>query len=166
MMRHKAIIAGLALAVAGFSPAFALAKARGIDRPVRGALAGTVSLNLQTGVFTGDVTGVVSHLGRSTAHLDGSGAFTPEATFAGTGTLTTVAANGDRLNGTITLTTSPFTSTGHTTTLVETITGGTGRFADASGTLTETSDISTISFDGVTLVSSVEGGPITGHISY
>ena len=53
----------------------------------------------------------------------------------------------------------------HTTTIVMTVTGGTGRFSDASGTLTAITEVSPISFDGVTLVNSVEG-TVTGQISY
>ena len=46
-----------------------------------------------------------------------------------------------------------------------TLTGGTGRFSDVSGTLTVVSEVIPISFDGVTLVNSTEG-TVSGQISY
>ena len=64
------------------------------------------------------------------------GARSADGTFAGSGTATLVAANGDHLTGTITLTQTALPNGQTTTTVVVTITGGTGRFAGASGTLT------------------------------
>jgi hypothetical protein len=43
--------------------------------------------------------------------------------------------------------------------------GGTGRFADASGTLRSTTEVSPISFDEVTLVNSYDG-TVRGRVSY
>ena len=48
-----------------------------------------------------------------------------------------VAANGDRLIGTFTLTATFTPMLSHTATIVGIFTGGTGRFADVSGTVTE-----------------------------
>jgi hypothetical protein len=67
--------------------------------------------------------------------------FTGPDTFNLTLTATWVAANGDEIHTTATGTGSS-TPTGSEVTLVSTITGGTGRFADASGTLTtETTNV-------------------------
>jgi hypothetical protein len=160
MTKHKVTALALVLALAVLSPASALAKPGGTDRPVKGAGSGTISLDPQTGAFTGDAEGVSSHLGKYTVHLEGTGAPTPEANFSGSGTVTIVAANGDRMTGTFTLTT-----TGPTTTVVVTINDGTGRFADASGTLTVICLTSPWSQVGQTLLSEIECR-MTGQISY
>ena len=89
-----------------------------------------------TGAFTGVVPGVSSHLGEVTVQIEGTGAPTSDGSFAGSGTTTIVAANGDELTGTMTLTRRMLPTGRTTTTVAVTITGGTGRFADASGTLT------------------------------
>jgi len=162
-MRKLITLAGLALAVVAISPASAPAKAGGTDRPVKGTISGTVSLNVLTGAFTADGTGVATHLGKYTVSLQGAVAITPEGVF-GSGTGTIVAANGDQMTGTLTLETPGQPGVAHTTTIVMTLTGGTGRFSDASGTLTAITEVSPISFDGVTLVNSVEG-TVTGQIS-
>lgn len=156
-VRKAMTLACLALALAILSPASALAKD---DRPVKGTGSGTISLDPLTGAFTGDATGVSSHLGNYTVHLEGAGAPTPEGTFAGGGTVTIVAANGDRLTGTFTL-----TRTGPSTTVVVKITGGTGRFADASGTLTVICLTGPSSQVGQMLLSTIEC-TMTGQISY
>jgi hypothetical protein len=129
-------LAGLVVALAVLSPALALANAGGTDRPIKGAGTGTISLDPATGAFTGVVPGVSSHLGDITVHIEGVGARTADGTFAGSGTATLVAANGDEVRGSIELTQTALPD-GHTvTTVIVTITGGTGRFANASGTLT------------------------------
>jgi hypothetical protein len=50
--------------------------------------------------------------------------------------------------------------------IVTTVSGGTGRFSDAIGTLTSVTEVSPISFSGGVLVNSVEGTITTGQISY
>jgi hypothetical protein len=118
------------------------------------------------GSYTGDATQVSTCIGKSTVHLDGIGAFTGPDTFVGSGPITLTAANGDELTGTHTLTATGFTpGTAHTTTVVATITGGTGQFAEASGTVTSTAQVTSSSFDGVTLVSTVEY-TATGQLSF
>ena len=69
--------------------------------------------------------------------------FTPTgpSTFTYTGTRTFVAANGDKVFSAITGK-GTFTRTAAHSTETDTITGGTGRFAGASGTYTDT--ISTV----------------------
>ena len=134
--RNVITLAGLVVALAVLSPASALANAGGTDRPIKGAGTGTISLEPATGAFTGVVPGVSSHLGDITVHIEGVGARAADGTFAGSGTATLVAANGDEVTGSITLSQTALPD-GHTvTTVVVTITGGTGRFAGASGTLT------------------------------
>ncbi len=134
--RNAVALAALVLAFAVLSPASAPAKAGGTDRPMEGSGSGTITLDPVTGAFTGVVPGVSSHLGEVTVQIEGTGAPTSDGTFAGSGTTTIVAANGDELTGTMTLTQTVLPTGRTTTTVAVTITGGTGRFADASGTLT------------------------------
>ena len=156
---------GWSLALAVLSPASALANAGGTDRPIKGAGTGTISLDPATGAFTGVVPGVSSHLGDMTVHIEGVGARAADGTFAGSGTATLVAANGDEVTGSITLTQTALPD-GHTvTTVVVTITGGTGRFANASGTLTVICLSGPPSQVGATLLIKAEC-KFTGQISY
>jgi hypothetical protein len=108
----------LVLAVAALGPAAALGAAKGTDRPLSGTNTATVIINLATQTGTVDGTGQLSHFGKFTFHGD--------ITLTGT-TETYVAANGDKMFTTV-------VTTGGAG--VDTITGGTGRFADASGTFT------------------------------
>jgi hypothetical protein len=162
--RKLMMLAGLAVAVVALGPASASANAGGTDRPFMGTVSGTVSLNVLTGAMTGHGEGVATHLGEYTAGLEGTATITPTGVF-GSGTQTTVAANGDELTGTYTLATPGAPGVAHTTTIVTTATGGTGRFSDASGTLTSVVEVSPISFGGGVLVNSAEG-TTTGQISY
>jgi hypothetical protein len=133
------------LAVAGLSPATAQAAAHGTDRPFKGTETVTAVINVVAG--TGNINGTFRY-----AHL-GSGAFHAETTLTPltptithiAGMNTYVAANGDELFTTI-AGTSTVTSTGSEVTIVDTITGGTGRFGDASGTFTVMGPAVTVSF--------------------
>ena len=118
-----------------------------------------------TGSFSGDATGVASHLGRFTASQHGAVAPAPDGHYAGRSTWKITAANGDTLTGTATLDVQGSPAGEHTTTMVSTITGGTGRFDDAKGTFTIVAHVTPISFDGVTAVNRAEG-TIAGRISY
>jgi hypothetical protein len=167
MTIRKAIaLAGLVLTVAILNPASALANPVTTDCPIRASGSGTVTLNVLTVSYTSDATQVSTCIGKSTVHLDGTGAFTGPDTFVGSGPFTLTAANGDELTGTHMLTATGFTpGSAHTTTVVATITGGTGQFAEASGTVTSTAQVTSSSFNGVTLVSTVEY-TATGQISF
>ena len=167
MTTRKAIaLAGLVLALAILSPASALAKRGGTDRPLKATISGTVSLTVGTGAFTSDVTGVSSHLGEYTAHLEGNAAPDPLlGIYVGYGSISWVADNGDELYGTFTLHTDAPPPAPHNTTLEITMKGGTGRFADARGRATSTTHVAPLRFDGMTLLNSVDG-TATGRISY
>ena len=79
----------------------------------------------------GEGAGVISHLGRSTQSI--TGCFSP-ATLTSTGDVTLTAANGDQIHLTVTSTFAPSGPGGNAVvTSIGTITGGTGRFADATG---------------------------------
>ena len=83
---------------------------------------------------TGTDTGEATHLGRFSAVYEDEADL---ATATGTGTFTLTAANGDKLFTTYVGGQTEFVPPNlSTVTLVATITGGTGRFARASGTFT------------------------------
>ncbi len=130
-LRRLIFLSSLVLAVAALSPAAALGAAKGTDRPLKGTVTAATRDNLAT--LTGEVDGtfLFTHLGKGTFHEDITFNFTGYPAFTYTGTGTFVAANGDKLFATVAGTNRPFELT-----LVSTITGGTGRFADASGTFT------------------------------
>lgn len=107
------------------------ASAGGSAVTITGHGTGTIRLDTATGAFTGEESGVSSYLGKYTVHLQGRATLAADGTVTGTGTATIVAANGDQLTGDFTV-----TGNGQTQRVVVTITGGTGRFANATGTLT------------------------------
>ena len=133
---RKAILAtGLVLAITALSATTALAKAGGTDRPVKGTALGVITVPIPSLHIAADESGVLTHLGKYTGHFEGSGEIVGGRTL-GEGTFTMVAANRDELTGTFTLNGALPSGAVHSLTVVLTITGGTGRFADASGTIT------------------------------
>jgi hypothetical protein len=152
------------VAVAVLSLATAQGAAHGTDRALKGKVTTTVIANAATGVATVDGTFQLTHLGNGTLHQDTTTVSFTGNTAVNAGTATYVAANGDKVFTTV-VGTVTFTATGSEARFVDTITGGTGRFADASGTLTRT---------GVAVFVSVVGPIITqsgtataeGRISY
>lgn len=126
-LRRLVFLSGLVLAIAALSPVAALGAAKGgTNRPIKGSGSGTGVASVD-GTYTIDGKGNFSHYGRSTFHVDGvcTNADCTTSTF----TNTIVTANGDKV-------TSSSTSAGTATTFtnLDTTTGGTGRFAGASGT--------------------------------
>jgi hypothetical protein len=174
MSIRKAItLVGLALAVAALSPASSPAAAGGSDRPVKGSVSGIDSIDVSmlpidgTLTLEANVSGVMSHLGRTTAHLKGDGALTPQRTVAASGTATVVAANGDQLTGTFTLA-GPGPSNPpkvHDVAIEITIKGGSGRFSDATGVLNSTQRVTPLGLVG-TILHQTSEGPVSGRISY
>jgi hypothetical protein len=163
-MRRFTIILAL-LAVAAVYPTAALGKANGTDRPVSGKSTSTTTVDLATGTGTSVGVGQLSHLGKSTFTNDfTSFTVTGPDTFSFTLTAIIVAANGDEIFTTATGT-GTLTPTGSESTLVSTITGGTGRFADASGTITSQISSVTVSMVGTTSTSN-DTETHTGRISY
>jgi hypothetical protein len=165
-MTRRAVIGLLGLTLALLSPAPVFADAGGTDRPLRGTLAGLVTLTPTTGSFAGEATGVMSHLGEVTASQAGRIGPTADGHYAGASTWSIVADNGDTLSGTAALTVEGPPAGVHTTTMVATIRAGTGRFADASGSFTYVFHVFPASpFNGVTLTNGLQGTGI-GRISY
>ena len=162
------IAAVLVLVVAALATASALAKAGGTDRPVTGTAVGGFSAEVASLHIATDASGVMSHLGKYTSHFEGTAEIVGGRTL-GEGTFTTVGANGDELTGTFTLNGALPAGEVHTATVVLTVTGGTGRFADASGTITVPLVLTPSCFlepscPGA-LVETLEG-QLTGTISY
>lgn len=158
------VVLGFALAV----PAAALAAAGGANLPLCGSSKGVTSVDISTtpSPTTFVSSGHLSHLGAVTA--TGDELFTPLGLppvipYAITGTETLVAANGDELFGTVNGT--GVNNSGATSgTNAVTITGGTGRFADASGSYTET-----YTGEVTSQIGTIVSGPVTttirGHIN-
>ena len=164
-MRRFTIILAL-LAVAAVSPATALGKAKGTDRPQSGTSTSTTSVDLAAGTGSVAGSGQLSHLGRFTFTNDiTSFTLTGPNTFSLTLTATVVAANGDKVYTTATAT-GTLTATRSEGTQVSTITGGTGRFADASGTLTTGFTNEIVSIVGTTLNTRDIEFSQKGRISY
>lgn len=158
-----AVASGAMIVATGLiSTAEAVPAANGkqVERPYRAFEAGTVQIDLGNCSFQGEgltcpvstqSSGKAKHLGKITVSSEGSltltGAecilldgTTPGQAFKGSGEFVAIAANGDELHGTYENTgcaeggTPPTIGTG----LVgsQTITGGTGRFANATGSTT------------------------------
>jgi hypothetical protein len=145
----------LAVAVVGLIVAPTSAAAcRGKDRPIAGTASGTNAINLAAGTFTSDATGHVSHLGRTSFHIQGTFGFTPPRVTV-SGLMTMTSASGDRLTG-------AFDGSGTTgggtidITATFTVSGGTGRFAHARGLLSGTVHERTLSVVGGVLTNATE----------
>jgi hypothetical protein len=144
-------------------PAAAVAAPGGTDRPVAGTASGTNAISLGTGRFTSDASGLVSHLGRTSFHIEGTFGLTG-AGVSVSGLMTATSASGDSLTG-------PFAGSGTTAAgtidLIATFTpsGGTGRFADASGALSGTIHERILSVTGGVLSNATEFR-FSGTLSY
>ncbi len=135
--RRPTFLASFVLAVAALGATAALGTANNTDRPlkVQGKGTETAVIDLATGLGSGDGRGHLSRLGKVTFHDDIRSLAFDGANVSFVGTATYVAANGDKLFAT-TAATGALTPTGLRITIVDTITGGTGRFAGASGRIT------------------------------
>jgi hypothetical protein len=143
-----AVIAAAALSLASMA-----ASAVAAETPFKGTVNAeeTVMPSPPTASLIRDGSGTATYLGRYTEHI----VMTINLpTLSSTGTATFTAANGDTLTATVV---GQATRTGATTlSIVEvyTITGGTGRFADATGNFTlrstvdQTTGISSGTFSG------------------
>jgi hypothetical protein len=167
-MRKAITFASLILAISILTPASALGKAKGTERPLKFSISATNVINLET--FTDHYAGteIASHAGKGT--IEGNGAFR----FSGFNTLeysdswVFTAANGDKVFGasTGTVTGGPEGLLNSSeSVLVQTITGGTGRFQNASGTVTGTYHLAFISSIGGDFTFS-DNGSGQGSISY
>lgn len=171
-MRARTVVTVMSLlALAVLAPQAAVAKRGGTDSPWKGKGTQTTTFSVASSPFpaTTEGTARLSHLGRSTLSLTFTITLTGPSTFSVAGTATITAANGDQLF-------TNFTGSGEATgafgvgqtsetTAVHTVTGGTGRFADASGTLTATVSSEIVSLVGATATAS-QSFKVRGKISY
>jgi hypothetical protein len=149
MTTNKAIaLAGLVLALAILSPASALADAGGY-RPLKGTGSSTITLNLQNGRVTADGSGFSTHLAHYTVDFAGwarpstvDPPLPPLRKLEAEGEMTLAAQNGDELYGDFHVWTGNFLlGDPHNDTMEIEITGGSGRFEGADGTLKATIQI-------------------------
>ena len=168
-VRKLVILASLLVAFCVVAPAVAGAKRGGTDRPVKGTASGNVTVTLGAPLrLKIDLTGVATHFGKYRAHLEADGRIIGGEVVGG-GTMTVAAANGDQVTGTFTVTGPLPSGDVHATTAVLTITGGTGRFADASGTMTSQNLVTPYCFAGPScpgLLLETLKGRLSGQISY
>lgn len=154
-MRRLSLLAGLALAISILLPGSALAAVGGSDLPVTGSQAGSCVFNLVTLQGHCVTIGPASHFGMSTMEADVQlTGLTSGSSESGTWTLT--VANGDQMFGTETGTLGLGTWVSS---------GGTGRFADASATFFDTSQMTLVSVEGVIGTFAVEV-TVVGRLSY
>jgi hypothetical protein len=165
LARHKirtaarpklAVLAGVVVSLALASPASGAAG--GTDLPIRGTGSGiSVTTFAATpgdpATFVTEDRAKLSHLGDSTLHVVGTSTLTASGVDLA-GTVTIVAANGDEL--TLSFSGSGvMTETGLDATSVGEITGGTGRFEDASGTITHEAELTITDLSPPTVTASV-----------
>lgn len=147
-MRKATMIASLMLAIAILAPASAFGKAKGTERPLKFSVSETNVSDLET--FTNHYTGteIAAHTGKGTIEGDGKFAFSGFNALEYNDTWVFTAPGGDKLFGTSTgtITGGPegLLSTEESV-LNQTITGGTGRFQNASGTIIGTYHLAFIS---------------------
>jgi hypothetical protein len=163
-LRRTILISSLLLAFAALSPVAAQGDTKGTGRPLKGRLTTTVVSDAATGTANVDGTFRLTHLGKGTSHQTTTTVSVAGTTAVNAGTATYVAANGDKLftsvAGRVT-----FTATGSEATFVDTITGGTGRFDDASGTFTRTGVAVRVSVVG-SIITQTGTASARGQISY
>jgi hypothetical protein len=149
------------LALAVVAPGAAVAKRGGTDRPWKVRGSGTMTLNLATFQATAEGTARVSHLGKSSYSSTYTVTLTGGNTFTVAGNQTIVAANGDMLflsfTGSGTFSGAFGVDQTTETSVVWTVIGGTGRFDDASGSLTGTVFTETLSGATASQTSTAKG---------
>jgi len=134
MRRSRMVLVAAALASLVLVPMASAGKG-GTDRPFQATLSGAATYIVPAGcppkclTFTtvGDATGQATHMGRVTMH---STHFPYDLANHLDGSMTLTAANGDKLYGVY-----DFDPLSPVQSVTVTFTGGTGRFADASGTV-------------------------------
>ena len=163
-MRRLAFILALLAVAATFTAGPALGAAKGTDRPARGTSTSTTTVDLVAGTGAVAGSGQLSQVGRFSFTNDVTSFTLTGGTFTFTITAVIVAANGDEIHTTATGT-GTLTATGSESTLVSTVVGGTGRFADASGTTTSRITSVIVSTVGSTITTS-DSEVHEGRISY
>jgi hypothetical protein len=168
MKKIRAVVLVALLAVLGASPALGAQPDSAQWVPLKGTLSGQAQFLPADDCLTGLATtvegarGVASHLGRT---MMSGRHCTPTGDDFGPGEMTLTAANGDALYMTYTGS-APFPAPGTEVivgTTTATITGGTGRFEDATGTVEMVIEIQ---FEGFEDPSWAATWTMTGMINY
>ena len=163
-MRTKGLSWLVALAALAL-PSLSSPVAAGEQVPFRGSLAGvfTITDTFPIAHVSANLTGNATHLGRFTLALphDVNLAATPPAAI---GTFVFIAANGDMVSGTFTGAVASVAPPVVHVTETATITGGTGRFAGATGSFTITRSLVLGSPDPATDLGTTSGS-FDGSIS-
>jgi hypothetical protein len=167
-MRKAITFAGLILVITILAPASALGKTKGTERPLKFTVSETNVVNLET--FTNHYAGteIASHAGKGTIEGNGSFKFSGFNTLAYQDSWVFTAPNGDEVLGTQTGTVTGGPEgllSSSESVLVGTITGGTGRFRNASGTFTATYHLAAISSGEGAVTFSLQGAG-EGSVSY
>ena len=168
-MRQR-IVFGFVVIAASVSVAIATPAGAATTRSVKGKVQGSTSANIGSPVHgVSDGALMARHFGRGTYHFEFTGVFNG-STFDLSGPLTFTAANGNVLSGTLSGTAgnlSPSIGSTAPFDLVLTVTGGTGRFAAATGELhlTGTVTVTSIDFTNQTFTAS-DTGKVTGFVTY
>jgi hypothetical protein len=168
MTRRFLFVVGLATWTMIIGGASTQAAAGATDVPFRGSFSGTTTATRGT-PNTGSSNGTLSatYLGRGTYSFDWTGVVSGTSNSI-TGTLTFVAANGDALSAAVTGTGPlfpPVVGASGAFDFTLTISGGTGRFSDASGTLRATGTTEVTSL-GTTSFTTADVGSLSGQISF
>lgn len=160
-MGKRFLLSSLVLGAGLISPGAALAAVGGTNLPLKGHTTGILSFDSSTGQFTSSSSGVGSLVGAFTVTNSGSliptGFNPPLVPYSVMGTQTVVAANGDQLFGTLNGVgvNDIATSTANGTNVI-TIAGGTGRFANATGSYTVT-----YKSQATSTIGTIQSGPVT-----
>ena len=155
-------VAGLVLSLVLVNPASGATNEE--DRQIEGFATG---INITTlgdpTTFVAEEHGRLTHLGDSVVHVEGTSTLTASGV-ALAGNATIVAANGDELRSRFSGS-GVLTATGVDAIVVGEVTGGTGRFDDATGTITDHVVLVTTSFNPPTVTSTATSS-FSGTISY
>ena len=137
------IILALTVLVA-LGPASAAAERHRTTYPLQGKVRGIVSVNVQTLEIVGISRGKTSHVGKILVHMRGTVA-PPGVPY--TGPFTMIARNtSDRITGTYELVGGAPNPNFHTSEMTLTITGGTGRYIGATGSISAVNHLTPFEF--------------------
>ena len=135
-LRRLSTVMITALAFGGaFVPVAAQAESSHDYQQVSGVATGEARINVATLAIGADVDLRLSHIGSGTARFQGQGVLSPGDIFRAVGPFTITTTDGDTLSGAFTLNGIRPSLDVHPIGVIMTVTGGTGRFAGASGTL-------------------------------
>lgn len=166
-MRTLTLLVGL-LAAGLLAPTALHASAEGVDRPFVSRSSGVSTIKLLTGHMHNTSTGTATHFGAFTRVDLAQLVPHPGAPTGVLSTSTLTTANGDRMLMDCVGTSTSADNNLHSTTVVTcTVTGGTGRFTDATGSIVSTTQSARTAVDTATMTASYTSeSTAKGTISY